>query len=551
MKTLISALVFMFAVNNLIGQENTRVIKYREQLSDTFVWPDHKKYYVDIDKDRFITIFIKSTGKVIAELQDSSGSIISEFKELEWLSNTYYIEYDSKFNGNFFVSINTASSDSAIEVKIDYKVNISSEDRALKDSIKIDNAIFSKMYYNFKLSEDRIISVGPSGELGAAGKLMYLDTKTNNFGIMYPLNDSTFYSPNSFLDSYSDDVRIIFNREGTEVTSMTWTEKDDTPLNAPLVYPSKVENIEFTNGDVKLDGILIKPQGKGPFPLIVFAHGSGATLRDQGFFLSCFLRYGFAVLSFDKRGAGRSSGDWVTSSFENLAEDIIRGIEFVKGTCEIDTAKVGLFGISQGGWVATIAAGKSASVRFLIINTGSGVSVNKNMAYEFECIMREKGIYSEYEINEMITFYYDLLEKATDGVPYDSIQKYISLKKDNKWLSSVPITNLPEKARWWTWQKLNGRYDNSILTSKLSCPVLWVLANNDKNVPFEISKKGIEEAIKVSGNKNFTLKHFTPSTHVMIESDTGYFSNDVITERKFVSGYWTLMEKWINSLLKK
>lgn len=549
MKALITFLTFIIPINLLFGQQNIYEVKYREKFTDTITWPNHKKYSFDADKNRFVSIFIKSSHPIDAELQDSTGKYLTKFSPIEWLINMYYIEYDAKFNGPYFISIKSFDSVKATEVNIHYLVNIPSSDRILKDSTKIDNAIFADCYYNFKLAEDRIISIGPSSDLGASGKLTYLDTKTNRLGIMYPLNDSAFYSPYSFIDSYSDDNKITFHRSGSKITSISWEDNSGTVNKAPLIYPSVVEDVDFYNGEIKLSGILITPEGNGPFPLVVFTHGSGAALRDQGFFLSYFTRFGFAVLSFDKRGAGKSTGDWVISSFDDLADDIIKGIEFVKKTKSIDTAKVGLFGISQGGWVGAIAASKSSSIKFLIINTGSGVSVNKNMTYEFESTIREQGDYTESETSEISTFYYELLEKASNGLPYDTIQKYISEKKGKNWLPLVPLANLPEKARWWKWQELNGHYDNSIMASKLKCPVLWVLADNDKNVPFEISKTGIEKAIISSGNSEFTLQYFSPATHVMVESTSGYLSNVAISERKFVQGYWQLMNQWITNYL--
>ena len=545
MKSLITFLIFTITNFYLVFQVNSQEIKYREQKKDTLNVGNQSRYFIVAEKDRFVSVFIKSSHQINAELQDSLGNLKSKFIKIDWLTNLYYVEHEVKQTGRLYISLVPEENISSTSVVIDYKINIPNVDRIMKDSLKVDTKLFEKCYYNFKLAEDRIISVGPSAELGAAGKLVYLDTKTDNFGILYPFNDSSFYSPNSFIDGYSDDVLIQFHRSGDKVISMTWKDRKDTFVKVPVAFPSRVEDYSFINGDVKLNGILILPDGNGPFPLVVFTHGSGASQKEQGFFLSYFVQYGFAVLSYDKRGAGKSTGDWVTSSFDDLADAIIKGIESVIANKNIDTSRVGLFGISQGGWVGSLAAGKSPLVKFFIMNTGSGVSINQNMAYEFECIVREKGKYKDAEINEIITFYYNLLEMASHGSSYDSIQKFISTKKEKEWLSSIPLTNLPENARWWKWQKMNGQYDNSVLASKLKCPVLWVLANNDKNVPFESSLTGIKKAIDLSGNKKFTLKHFSPATHVMIKSETGYFSDDVITERKFVQGYWPLMQKWI------
>jgi len=100
----------------------------------------------------------------------------------------------------------------------------------------------------------------------------------------------------------------------------------------------------FQNGDTRLAFTLDLPPGKGPFPAIVLGHGSGRTTRDQLTRLSSrFTQLGFAVLRFDKRGVGESTGTYVfvgtkdsPEVFPQLASDIAAGVRFLRTRPEID-----------------------------------------------------------------------------------------------------------------------------------------------------------------------------------------------------------------------
>src|SRR5215208_575836 len=120
----------------------------------------------------------------------------------------------------------------------------------------------------------------------------------------------------------------------------------------------------FQNGDTRLAFTLDLPAGKGPFPAIVAGHGSGRTTRDQLTWLSSrFTELGFAVLRFDKRGVGESTGTYVfvgtkdsPEVFPQLASDIVAGVRFLRTRPEIDPRRIGLAGMSQAGWILPYAA---------------------------------------------------------------------------------------------------------------------------------------------------------------------------------------------------
>jgi pimeloyl-ACP methyl ester carboxylesterase len=145
----------------------------------------------------------------------------------------------------------------------------------------------------------------------------------------------------------------------------------------------------FPSGDVRLSYALDLPPGPGPFPAIVFGHGSGRTTKDEAMSVkSRMTQAGFAVLRYDKRGVGQSTGTFETPGLLNsdrllpiLADDMAAGVAFLRTRPEIDRNRIGLMGISQAGWIMPLAAARAPDVRFMILVVGPTVPVGIEIFY--------------------------------------------------------------------------------------------------------------------------------------------------------------------------
>src|SRR5437763_10845535 len=146
-------------------------------------------------------------------------------------------------------------------------------------------------------------------------------------------------------------------------------------------------------GDAVLAGSLTLP-GRVPAPALVAVHGAEAALRSYPLYehLHAVLPgAGFAAVTFDRRGEGSSTGEPSGGRFELLADDAVAVVEHVAALPEIDTARVGLWGISQGGWVAPLAAARSARVAFLALVASAGVSPAEQMRWTVPRQLRLAG----------------------------------------------------------------------------------------------------------------------------------------------------------------
>jgi len=126
--------------------------------------------------------------------------------------------------------------------------------------------------------------------------------------------------------------------------------------------------LRWHNGPVLLAGTLHLPVGSGPYPAAVFLHGAGGWTRADELFRVHAERLaarGLAVLIFDKRGCGESTGDWRQASFEDLARDALGAVALLREDARIRGNAIGLFATSQGGTIALLAAERSSDIAFL------------------------------------------------------------------------------------------------------------------------------------------------------------------------------------------
>jgi pimeloyl-ACP methyl ester carboxylesterase len=140
--------------------------------------------------------------------------------------------------------------------------------------------------------------------------------------------------------------------------------------------------VRFESKGVTLVGTLSLPPGEGPHPTLVWVHGSGPETRDQASsFYAQLLDPRYAFFSFDKRGAGESGGVCCPLDFDLLADDVVAAVDAVRQRDEVDRDAVGLMALSQGGWIAPLAANRDDDVEFAVILSGSAVSVGEETEY--------------------------------------------------------------------------------------------------------------------------------------------------------------------------
>ena len=140
---------------------------------------------------------------------------------------------------------------------------------------------------------------------------------------------------------------------------------------------------------VENDGITLaasySPAGE---TAVVALHGAGEGARDAELYRhlhELLPPAGIGVVTFDRRGEGDSTGDSSRGRFELQVEDALAVVD------ALDATRVGLWGISQGGWIGPLAAAASDDVAFLVLVASTGVTPSEQMMYAVEKQLRLAG----------------------------------------------------------------------------------------------------------------------------------------------------------------
>jgi dipeptidyl aminopeptidase/acylaminoacyl peptidase len=184
-------------------------------------------------------------------------------------------------------------------------------------------------------------------------------------------------------------------------------------LNAPasasdrwhvaVTPPVDSQEIQFTNGNAHLAGTVYLPGNGNHLPAIVVLHDASIPTRQAALYRHLregLPALGFAVLIYDRRGTGESSGDRHVD-YETLADDAIAGQHALARLPRIDPARIGFWGLSQGGWLAVLAAGRSREAAFAISVSAPLVTADQQMQFATSNLLTLRG-YSPADVQEML-----------------------------------------------------------------------------------------------------------------------------------------------------
>ncbi len=263
-----------------------------------------------------------------------------------------------------------------------------------------------------------------------------------------------------------------------------WAE-DPATQPAPTAFfdgPYLAEELRYDSGEVMLAGRLMLPPGPGPHAALVIAHGSGrATRFDYEWLAARVVARGYALLTYDKRGVGESTGVYTgvgpingDAVFAQLAADVVAGVRVLGARGDIDPDRIGVLGISQGGWIAPLAAADSSNVAFVAIVSGTTVSVGEEIFYS-ELTGEREGIdlaMSDAELSEQLSDF--------DGP---------------------------------------RGFDPQAVLNGLAIPALWVLGDADRSIPIPETVAILEQLI--GAGKPFHYELLPGVGHAMRDVRTG------------------------------
>jgi pimeloyl-ACP methyl ester carboxylesterase len=367
---------------------------------------------------------------------------------------------------------------------------------------------------------------------------------------LYPTDRDQFFAGPGAAVSASVESRIDCQRDGTgKIMSLTWRREGAVSRTARRVEIERHEDVRFPSGDIQLAGTLISPATEGKHSAIILVHGSGAENREYILPWARFLiRRGIAVLGYDKRGVGGSTGDWNTASFDDLAGDVVAAFEYLKTRTDIDRAQIGLLGVSQAGWIMPLAAVRAKDIAFLISISGAGIVAAETTIDQAQNEMTASGMPSEV-VEQIIGLMKLQNQFARTGQGWDEYaatrEKLVARAKAAgvQWPPPDLFPGTPDHPYWQFIRRLYF-YDPAPTLRQLQVPTLALFGELDNNIVAEKNKAAWETALKAGGNRDYTLRILPKANHSQFEAKVG--SNaEMASLRGFVPLYFTTIEDWL------
>lgn len=357
-------------------------------------------------------------------------------------------------------------------------------------------------------------------------------------------------------------------RQGPGKFPMSFARVDRIPVNKHSQEPQKPfpyteEEVVFKNekAGIQLAGTLTLPKGDGPFRAVILLTGSGPQNRNEEVFghkpfliLSDYLtRNGIAVLRFDDRGVGSSTGDFMNSTTGDFAEDALEGINYLKIRKEINPSMIGFIGHSEGGMIGPLAAAKSDQVAFVVMMAGPGSNLGDNVNYQRNMAARKSGASEEYvKALDLVLKKINLI--ARKEIPEDSVRMavrkmYVSLDEPTKAILKWDDKSLDGSSNivLGKWMRYGIQYDPESTIKSLHCPVLALLGEKDQQVPPSINQKELERATGNGNGKNRVV--MLPGLNHMFQTcQTGDELEYVKIDETISPVAMDLMTKWVLGL---
>lgn len=322
-------------------------------------------------------------------------------------------------------------------------------------------------------------------------------------------------------------------------------------INSVVGQSANIEKIEFVSNGITLVGFLNKPKNTSPFPLVVVLHSARFGSHDTPIYnhlAKTLNEIGVGVFVYDRRGSGESGGNFENASLEDLAIDGANAIAYLKKRSDIDKSKIGLFGVSQGGWVAPITYSLAKKdIAYMILVSSCGATPAEQMDYTASTTLQRNG-FANHDIKKALEARSVINNYYRGNISYDSTEKIISKYRKENWfkLSWLPLNKdlklpaEPTKTKWF----LEMDFSPSTYFKNIKIPLMLCYGSNDIYVPINLSISIWKKALKEAGNSDYKIFRVKQSGHLMIVDEDNNPNNQII------SGLYTqYLKSWVFSII--
>ncbi|MBK7860007.1 MAG: alpha/beta fold hydrolase [Archangiaceae bacterium] len=318
-------------------------------------------------------------------------------------------------------------------------------------------------------------------------------------------------------------------------TSAFWLERGAAavkPAEAAAGDGFREVPASFENGPVHLAGTLTLPDPAVSLPAVaVLVTGSGPQDRNEEIFgfklfeelAHTLARAGIATLRYDDRGVGASTGDFFAATTWDFSTDAEAAIAFLRTRPEVDRARIGIIGHSEGGLVGPMVAARDPKVAFVVLLAGPGQSSDALLIAQTRLVAEREGK-PQADIDREVAASRKVMALLKAGKDLSSMEAELGA------LCPEPCKARGEfikRERWQSespWFRFFATYDPAPTLAKVRCPVLALGGSLDVQVPSDLNLPLIKKALAQAHNPRVSIQEIAGMNHVLQAAKTGAVS---------------------------
>jgi len=314
-------------------------------------------------------------------------------------------------------------------------------------------------------------------------------------------------------------------------------ETDLVQENGTGIKVIEKQDVSFTSNGLRIHGTLWNPKSSNQKALFFVTSSQGNDRSGSNAEASYFANLGYTVFNYDKRGTGKSEGNWQSATIEELSSDDINAIHFFAKISNLSLSEIGIKGSSQGGIKIPYILTEIPELKF-------GISVSCPVGTLLESDLNN---WKNTNIDQIGQESIDLAAKVQKA-GYDYLANNMSYKKlnsiKNKYVNQdwfkyvwIPDENIQKD------YKLN--FSGLPYFKKISQPIIVIQGLSDTVIP-ENSYLIIEKALKKSGSGKYEILTLENTTHSMtyLDKEFPYFQTLTPT-------YLNSIVNWLNTIEDK
>lgn len=401
---------------------------------------------------------------------------------------------------------------------------------------------YASYYGNYAVAPGHMIGIDPFIDPAGKHVMLFSDYRSGIVRRLFRASGSEFVMGPGFNMASPAQLQVRFVRDAAGAVSGVSLQPPHRTARFARRKPLESEEVAFFDGKVRLAGTLMLPGTPRRHPAVILLHGSGSLTRYSfGPYPHFFTSLGFAVLIYDKRGTGASTGApldlgasdlWAGVSPgqlaalrrlahypEGLEDDALAAFRFLRGRNDINPKEIGFWGSSEGGMLATQLAARDPDVAFAINSSGFEGPLWQTIVYQNGAMLRELGV-APAKLHKVLAYLKLWMRVARTGEDYplllkrrEEVRKLGQLARDVPPLGKgVPTL----KEMRWDWNHVLS-FDSLPALGNINCPFLGLWGARDQETDARAAENSVRVVLSESGNRDFMLKIFPNANHALQE----------------------------------